>query len=201
MTRRRIDSLVFFSYLCFRVSNTLKKAVSIFLVLLLLFNALGFFGLLQGLRYQSARDLVERLDHNKYSTDETVTIKIPFSIPYQLDSDGYQRVDGEIEYESEFYRLVKQKLEKDTLYIVAIKDHASNRINQALADYVKTFTDKPINTKNTSKISLTIIKDFLASSTSISHASDGWNYPVSHQSSSEHFDSRTLAVFTPPPQF
>jgi hypothetical protein len=88
----------------------LKKAVSILLVFLLLFNALGFYGLLRGLQYKTALDLVRRLDSQQYSKDETITIKVPFAIPYQLDSNGYERVDGEIQYDGEFYRLVEQKL-------------------------------------------------------------------------------------------
>lgn len=180
--------------------NILKKAVSIFLVFLLLFNALGFYGLLRGLQYQSSRDLVRRLDNQQYSKDETITVKVPIAIPYQIDSKGYERVDGEIEYNGQFYRLVEQKLERDTLFIVCIKDDASNRINQALEDYVKTFTDKPSHAKNTNKSLLTFIKDFISTSIVISAISDGWNYTVVSMLVSDHFSNRSLAVFTPPPQ-
>jgi hypothetical protein len=178
----------------------LKKAVSIFLVLLLLFNGLGFYGLLQGLRYRSARNLVARLDKDQYSRDETVTIKIPFAIPYQLKSNEYERVDGEIKYEGEFFRLVEQKLEGDTLFIVCIRDHATSRIEEAITDHVKTFTDNPVNSKNTSKTFASFFKDFLPTSTGITHVSDGWSYSVSTQSPPEHFYNRSLAVFTPPPK-
>lgn len=192
--------LIFFPNYVSAIQQFLKKAVSIFLVLLLLFNSLGFYGLLQGLRYRSALDLVARLDKDQYSRDETITIKIPFTIPYQLKSDGYERVDGEIEYKGEFFRLVEQKLEGDTLFIVCIKDHAGSRIQTAIADHVKTFTDNPISSKNTSKTFASFFKDFLPTSTSITHASDGWNYSVSPQSPPEHFYFFSLAVFTPPPQ-
>ena len=36
---------------------------------------------------------------------------------------GYERVNGEFEHNGEFFKLVKQKLENDTLNIVCIKDH------------------------------------------------------------------------------
>lgn len=184
----------------FSVHNGLKKAVSIFLVFLLLFNALGFYGLLRGLQYKTAQDLVKRLDKQQYSKDETITIKVPFAIPYQLDTNGYERIDGEIEYNGEFYRLVEQKLEHDTLFIVCIRDHASTRIKQALEDYVKTFTDKPAHTKNTGKTFVSFIKDFIPTSILISHVSDGWNYTVVAASFPDNFTNRSLAVFTPPPQ-
>ena len=79
-------------------SNALKRSVSIFLVLLMLFNALGFYGLLQGLRYKSTLDLVHRLDDHQYSAEETITITVPIAIPYQPDGEEFERVDGEVEY-------------------------------------------------------------------------------------------------------
>lgn len=146
-------------------------------------------------------DLVQRLDNNQYSNDETLTIKVPFSIPYQLDSKGgYERVDGEIEHNGEFFRLVKQKLENDTLFIVCIKDPESKRIKQALTDYVKTFTDKPVNAKHTGKTFITFIKDFLPTGIKITSASEGWNYRVTARFFSDYFYNRSLVVFTPPPQ-
>ncbi len=177
----------------------LKKLIAIFLVFLLLFNALGFFGLFVGLRYKSAIDLVERLDKQEYLDDETVTLRIPMSLPYHLDSE-YERVDGEIEHNGDFYRLVKQKLQKDTLYIVCIKDYDSKRIKQALTDYVKTFTDKPVDAKNTGKFLTNFIKDFLPTSIEISPASAGWNYAVTSAGIIDSFSSRSLAVVSPPPQ-
>jgi len=177
----------------------LKRTIAILLVALLLFNALGFYGLLAGLRYKSTLDLVQRLDKQQYSQAETFTIAVPIAIPYQQSSE-YSRVDGEIEHNGEFYRLVKQKFENDTLFIVCIKDHESKRIKQALADYVKTFTDKPIDAKHTSSGGITFIKDFLPTSINISHASQGWNYSVEQVSPFCYFYDRSSVVFTPPPR-
>jgi hypothetical protein len=121
------------------------------------------------------------------------------TIPYHLDSE-YERVDGEIEHNGEFYRLVKQKLEKDTLYIVCIKDHDSKRIKQALADYVKTFTDKPVQAKHSGKFSINFIKDFLPTSIEITPACAGWNYSIAGDARCDLFNSRYLSVLSPPPQ-
>ena len=195
--QKLIGSFFFDNYVWFLIR--LKKLIAIFLVLLLLFNALGFFGLFIGLRYKSALDLVERLDKQEYLDEETVTLRIPMTLPYHLDSE-YERVDGEIEHNGEFYRLVKQKLQKDTLYIVCIKDYGSKRITQALADYVETFTDKPIDAKSTGKLFTSFIKDFLPTSIEISPASAGWNYAVSSADIIDSFSSRSIAVVSPPPQ-
>lgn len=179
----------------------MKKFIAIFLVILLFFNALGIVGLFMGLQYKSGLDLVQRLDDQQYSEEETVTIKVPMALPYHIDSDEYRRVDGEIEHNGEFYRLVKQKLEKDTLYIVCIKDQDSKRIKQALSDYVKTFTDKPADAKHSLKFSAGFAQDFLPTSIEITSSSFGWNYALAVVSILDSFNSRALTVFSPPPQY
>jgi len=181
--------------------TSLKKLTSIFFALLVLFNALGFYGLLVGLQYKKGLDLVQRLDNEQYKETETVTFRFPLALPYHIDKKVFERVDGEIEHQGEFYRLVKQKLERDTLYIVCIKDNDSKRIRHALTDYVKTFTDKPTNAKQNAKFLSGFIKEFLPTSISITSASSGWNHAVA-LSTDNLIDANglSLSVISPPPQ-
>jgi len=152
-----------------------RKVVAILLVVLLLFNVLGFYGLLVSLRLKTTEDLVQRLDCDDYTESETITLKMPTSLPYTSDEEDYKRVDGEIEFNGEFFRLVKQKLSKDTVYIVCIRDTESGRIERSLNDYVKTFSDKSPDTKTTSKIFQTIIKDYLPTHLTLVQQDFGWN--------------------------
>jgi hypothetical protein len=78
------------------------------------------------------------------------------------------------------YRLVKQKLNRDTLFIVCVKDAHSKKINQALTDYVKTFADQPINSKQQSKLIQSFIKDYLLTGTVVESQSSGWIKQVTH---------------------
>jgi hypothetical protein len=182
------------------ITNVLKKIISICLILLLLFNALGFYGLLQGLRYKTALDLVKRLDNHRYSEDETILLKIPVAVPYQIDSEDYERVDGEFEHEGEFYRLVKQKYQNDTLFMVCIKDHTTKRIEQAVADYVKTFTDKPVDAKHNGKVTSIFIKDFLPSHITIKSISTGWDSEVAFNIKTPCLTDRDQSIISPPPR-
>lgn len=158
----------------------MRKAVSIVLVVLLLFNALGFYGVLVGLRLQSKQNLVDRLDRNQYSDNETVTLKVPASLPYSPDASQYARFDKEIELNGEFFHLVKQKLQRDTLYMVLLKDRDSKKINQALREFVKTFSDRTETSKNTGKIFQTILKDYLPAILTIEH-NFGWDMELTAQ--------------------
>lgn len=178
----------------------MKRIAVIFFAVVVLFNALGFYGLLVGLQYQAGLDLADRLDRDQYSADATVTLRVPMALPYHIDNGTYKRVDGQILHHGEVYRLVKQKLESDTLYIVCIKDIESNIINQALSDYVKTFTDKPASSKQTTKFAAGFIKDFLPTFITLSSSSSGWNYSIFDNAQQDFFSSVSLSVFSPPPR-
>ncbi|SRR5690606_29336333 len=160
---------------------------------------MGFYGLLVGLGFKAKHDISRRLDKDQYREEETITLKVPISIPYYSGTEEYERVEGEILHEGEFYRLVKQKIERDTLYIVCIRDHKSKHIKQALADYVKTFTDKPVS-KSKGKGLISFIKDYLPTLFSLSDGSDGWNRSVSWFSVSIFYQTRSVPFFGPPPK-
>lgn len=178
----------------------MKKLAAIWLAILILFNTLGFYGVLVGLRYKAKQDLVQRLDQDRYRQEETITLKVPLSVPYYIDDDSYERVNGEIEHQGEFYRLVKQKLVRDTLYVVCIKDGKSKQIKKALADYVKTFTDKPVDSKHRGKTPVSFLKDYIPSYFSISRETEGWNNSVINKFALAFFYNRTIAVSSPPPK-
>jgi len=164
-----------------------------------LLNALGFLGILVGMQYHSGRALESRLDNNEYDPSETVTLKFPMTVPYQADQQSYERVDGKVEFKGEFFRLVKQKLAKDTLYIVCIKDQDSKRIAAALSDYVKTYTDKPADARHSLK-GFTFIKDFLPTTTQLQSASAGWDHDVYPSCAIATYASIPARHASPPPR-
>ncbi len=129
----------------------MRKGVALIMLFVFLLNVLGYYGIFVGLRLRNVQELVQKLDNNSYKESETVTFKMPITVPYYNEARDFERVDGEFEHNGEVYRLVKQKLSQDTLYIVCVKDQESKKINQVLADYVKTFTDKPSSAKQGTK--------------------------------------------------
>jgi hypothetical protein len=138
---------------------------------------MGYYGVFIGLQYKNAREIALRLDENDYHESETITVKVPLAIPYHIDDTDYERVNGEIDYNGETLRLVKQKLVQDTLFIVCIKDRQSKVIKNALSDYVKTFADKPAH-NHSGKLIPSLIKDFLPTYILLESQEGGWNYSV-----------------------
>jgi hypothetical protein len=163
-----------------------KKPLTLILLALFFLNMLGYYGVFVGLQVQSGQTMRDQFDSENYASEQEVTIKVPITIPYASDSRGYERVDGEFEHNDQVYRLVKQKLQSDTLFIVCIKDTHAVKINQALADYVKTFTDKPFSAKQNAKTQV-FSKDYISTSISIETVATGWNFLSSAQLAEPNF--------------
>jgi hypothetical protein len=196
MPPSRCEKLILKVDLCFH----LKKVITITVLVVFLLNAVGLYGVLIGLQFRFASEANKELDENRYTASEAITFQVPLAIPYSSDEQDFQRVTGEFEHEGEVYRLVKQKLHRDTLYIVCIKDTKSKKINQALADYVKTFTDRPFNAKPQSgKVNYSLIKDFLNTGIEIESDSYGWSVHVSYVELSHlYLSSFTTRIKYPP---
>jgi len=161
---------------------------------------MGYYGVFLGLRYKNDKDMTLRLDAEDYTKSEAITIKIPISIPYAADSKSFERVDGKFEYKGEFYRLVKQKLSQDTLYVVCVKDHKTKLIDEAMTSFVKTFTDKPADTHSNSKITIRFIKDYVTHTFELKNESPGWESVVVKQYSSDLFKSTFYPSIVHPPE-
>jgi hypothetical protein len=175
----------------------MKKLTSYVLVLILLLNVMGYYGIFIGLKYSHTASINQKLDDLQYNESHTVTLKVPLTIPYYGDTE-YQRVSGEIEHGGEVYRLVKQKYEKDTLYIVCIRDVQGKRIKQALADYVKNFSEH--SSENTLKTIPSFIKDYISTEFSFLSSSAGWNRDIPFGLTEQKVKNIPLTFISPPPE-
>ncbi len=172
------------------------------MLFLFLLNVLGFYGIFLGLQFKSAMEANRNLDEERYADFDAVTFKVPLSIPYSSDNEDFERVSGEFEHEGEVYRLLKQKFSRDTLTLVCVKDREAMKINQAMTDYVKTFSDKPANAKQQNTKSLqSFCKDYVTTLVSIEPQASGWNETVVHPNSIERYSSFNPSRIKYPPRF
>lgn len=162
---------------------------------------LGHYAFFVGLRFKTTQDLIDRLDSDNYTEAETFTLKVPLAVPYNDDAKDYKRANGEIEYKGEYYRLVKQKLCNDTLYMVCLKDQNSKKLKQVLKDYVNTFTDKPVNTsRQTSELPPGFSKDYLALHITLVSDAAGWHSLLCYSPLVMLTSDIYLSVLSPPPK-
>jgi ribosomal protein S17E len=176
-----------------------KKIAALFLLFLFLLNVLGYYGVFVGLQVKTTQQMRQNFDDDNYDHQE-ITFKVPLTVPYNTDSKEYSRVDGEFEHNGEVYRLVKQRFQSDTLYIVCVKDNTSKDINQALEDYVKTFTDKPVSSKGNSKNIQNLIKDYITQSISIEKQNSGWEKTLSFYLVEHQYELVNSSLAGPPPR-
>lgn len=178
----------------------MKKIVSILLLNISLFNIIGCYGVYWVLRQRASNEMVQQLDANNYSKDQTLTVKMPFTLPYQVDEKSFERIDGEFEKDGQVYKLVEHKLERDTLYIVYIKDHKETSIYNSLVNFVQANTDNPVS-KKALKLIENFAKDYIVTTNAIEVSTAGWSTSISYYTIQDFKVILTdFPVFSPPPE-
>jgi len=180
--------------------NLVKRIGYAVLILLILLNVLGYYGVFMGLEYHNDRAMLKMLDSGGYDDEDEITIKIPLSIPYLADAEDFKRVDGRFEHAGQLYRKVRQRYSQDTLHLVCVNDHAGAEIRHALKHYVKTFSDKTADSRHTSKISLTLIKEYLTRPIHFECRASGWHYGLSAARTDIAFIPSFSASINHPPE-
>lgn len=91
-------------------------------------------------------------------------MEIPLSLPYMANQEEFQTTNLSMEVDGQFLRVVKQRYQNDTLQIVYIKDHKQQKLEDQLADWVKSLTDKSPqnNTERNQLFAKFFPKDFMA---------------------------------------
>jgi hypothetical protein len=176
----------------------LKKLFSSVFVVLILLNVMGYYGLFLGLQYKHARDMISQFDAGTYNVDEAKLIKIPFPSPDGYSSEVFERVDGDFEHNGKVYRLIKQRLFRDTFHIVYIKDKVGTALNDALADYLKTFSEGSSDPDQATILPL-FIKEYFVRQFSLQHLSPGYVHAVRKESHIAVFvDAFESSIIHPP---
>ncbi len=161
---------------------------------------MGYYGVFLGLHLKNDIAMSRAMDSDRYGSLNTITIKVAVSIPYMPDQADFDRVDGQFEHNGELYRLVKQRYAKDTLTVVCIRDTEHKKINLALSDYLKTFTDNAKDTTPTSKTTFTFIKDYLPISFGVTSETQGWELQLLNNPNYKRLTPTFTASIIHPPE-
>jgi len=106
----------------------LRKAAAISLILLMLFNLLGYRMVVFYLQSAAERHLAERIDDNNYEESQLIEIRVPLNMPYQERYTAFERHYGELSLDGKTYTYVKRKIEGNILVLKCI----ANEIRQEL---------------------------------------------------------------------
>jgi hypothetical protein len=178
-----------------------KRIFALLFLIVFLFNVGGYYLVFWTLRLDANQKLAHRLDQNQYNNQDTYLFKLPLTLPYGLNQEGYERVNGSFEHNGEFYKLVKQKHENDTLYIVCIKDHEEQKIANAFSDYVKLSNDLPASSQKDGLSLLSkLSKDFEPNILLDIVMTDGWFLGTFYADHSSSILKGEKIIHSPPPK-
>lgn len=135
---------------------------------------MGYYFIFYGLEVRNDVYMSGALDEDAYDESKAITLQIPMALPYQYDNPHFVRVEGKFVHKGETYRLIKQKYESDTLTVICIRDEQDKQIQNALSEFVNTFTDTPDTDVPTGKNVSVFIKEYLMGSLSIGRSGSGW---------------------------
>lgn len=160
---------------------------------------MGYYAVFLGLYYHNDWAITKAIDADAYDESQTLTIKVPVSIPYMPDQADFERVSGEFSHEGELFRLVKQKYAQDTLTIVCVRDTEHEKIDRVLSEYAKTLTGRSTD-HGSIKIMISFLKDFLPISFSVRSTSPGWSIDLIQNSGCKTFIPAFSASIIHPPE-
>ena len=180
--------------------DPLKKAISIFFLVIFLFNVGGYHVAFWVLRVQARTHLLHRLDADAYSSEDVVVLTIPVSLPYPIYDASYERANGEVEYNGEIYQLVKQKIENDTLFMVCVKDHQQKHLQKTMTEYTNLANSLPASTKHTMDLLGKLFKDFAGTSFAIPSKKLALKYNILYEERDSAVIQQALSIDSPPPK-
>ncbi len=151
-----------------------------------------------GLRSKARADLLQRLDAEKYTGDELVVLTIPITLPYPVEDNEYERVNGQFEYKGQFYHLVKQRLDNDTLFMVCIKDLQEKKLVAAMYAYSDMAHSLPSSAKHAMDLLGKLFKDYTHDTISII-GYNAWSLLIAFHEPAFLLTSQCYPVFSPPP--
>ncbi|HEY2728098.1 MAG TPA: hypothetical protein VGI61_13055 [Parafilimonas sp.] len=136
----------------------MKKIAAILLLVLLLFNFIGYRFLFDALQQKANKQLVAKIDKSDYDESNLITVKISLSMPYLTNWNDFKRTDGEITLNGKIYHYVKEKVYNGELILMCLPDEQKMNLQTAKNDFFKTQNDLQNNTSKNSGENSHVVK-------------------------------------------
>jgi hypothetical protein len=126
-----------------------KKLAAILLIGVFFFNWFGFRLLTGYLQHRADQQLEAKIDLNDYDESQLIEMRVPLNMPYQTQSSGFERIDGEIEISGIHYKYVKRKIEMGELVLLCLPNHSKMQLESAEDEYYQLVNDlqNPVQNK------------------------------------------------------
>ena len=162
------------------------------------FNLGGYYVFFWALKVQANQELSAKLDEGHYDESQTFEIQIPLTLPYPLQSNGYERQYGQFTYQGEQYQVVKQKHENDVLTILCLKNTKVNHLEKVSNAFSETSGAQPVQ-EGSLNLPLKVFQDYISDITAFSNTITGWSQAIQHTLYFSSTYQVNLSAFVPPP--
>jgi len=129
----------------------LRKSASVILLIILLFNMVGYRAWFYYAEKKADAAMEARLNQDQYDENDLIALTVPLNNPYQLEQKSFQRVDGEISFEGKTFKYVKRKVSNGNLILLCIPDARKMVLKKAKTDFSNTSGDVTGNGKSSSR--------------------------------------------------
>lgn len=110
---------------------------SILLLLVFLFNLVGYQFALSLLQSRADKKLESLIDNKEYDDAELTEIRIAMNMPYQQRFTEFERFYGQITIDGREYNYVKRKVEGDMLVLKCLPNKSKTHLKSIAADITK----------------------------------------------------------------
>jgi hypothetical protein len=127
----------------------LKKLIAILLLIVLLFNIVGYKFVANYFEHKATDDMQTSLDLHHYKESDLISFKLHLNLPYISSSTEFESVEGNIDINGINYQYVKKRFFNDTLEILCVPNFTKSSIKESKNDFAKQLND--IASSNNSK--------------------------------------------------
>jgi hypothetical protein len=175
----------------------MRRSLAIFFLGVILLNTAGYYLVFEGWKWHNS--VAWSFDEDS-SNGQEVIIEIPINVPYVAHVRDWEKADGQFEYNGQSYRITKQKLTLDAVYIACVKDKEASRINQQLEDFAQTFSDKPVDGKQNAKAFPGFIKEYVSAVITVKPSNAGYRIEMSYNEEAQVLVPSYFASIIHPPE-
>lgn len=130
-----------------------RRITCILFLFIFLFNLYGYRIVLHYWKQTENQHSLAKPGDRKHNPKDLIEIKIPLRIAYIKDSEAFEYIDGDIEFNGKYYRYVSGEISGDTLIVWCKPNLAKTKLQSAKDAFLSMTADleKQTSSKKTSE--------------------------------------------------
>jgi len=143
-------------------SNPVKKAVAFTLFVCFVLYHFGHYAFYFSYELHIERQWITQIYDEELQDYSEILIEVPLSMPYMANQEDFQPTNTPFEKDGNYFRIVKQRYQNDTLQLIAVPDTARRVLDNTFKKWISFLTtdENPQSEKGITAFSLPV-KDYI----------------------------------------